>query len=256
MVDFEYAKDKVIMGVERKSMMMSDREKRNTAYHESGHTIVAAMLPAADPLHKVTIIPRGNYGGVTMALPEKDRLNYSRNWCVAFMKVCFAGRIAEEMFCGDVNTGASSDIRQATGIARRMVREWGMSDRLGFIFYGEDDNKTNYFDFGGGREYSEETAKAIDEEIKKLIDTLYEQTRQLLEANRDRVDAMAKALMKYETLDTNDIDRIMRGDNLTKPTVSDLLEKEQSRRPAVIAPNENPTGPDVQLGGGPMPAPG
>jgi cell division protease FtsH len=254
--DLEEARDKVRWGRARKSRVMDEKDKIATAYHEAGHAVVQHMEKDADPLHKVTIIPRGNYGGVTMALPEKDRLNYSRNWCVAFMKVCFAGRIAEEMFCGDVNTGASSDIRQATGIARRMVREWGMSDRLGFIFYGEDDNKTNYFDFGGGREYSEETAKAIDEEIKKLIDTLYEQTRQLLEANRDRVDAMAKALMKYETLDTNDIDRIMRGDNLTKPTVSDLLEKEQSRRPAVIAPNENPTGPDVQLGGGPMPAPG
>src|SRR5439155_981190 len=138
------------------------------------------------PLHKVTIIPRGNYGGVTMALPEKDRMNYSKKWCIAFMKVCFAGRIAEEMFCGDVNTGAFSDIRQATGLARRMVREWGMNDRLGFVYYGEDDGKMNYFDIGGGREYSEETAKAIDEEIKKLIDTLYDDTRKLLEANRDR----------------------------------------------------------------------
>ena len=146
------------------------------------------------------------------------------------MKICFGGRIAEEMFTGDINTGACGDIRQATGLARRMVRDWGMNERLGFVFYGEDDNKPNFFDFGGGREYSEETAKAIDEEIKKLIDRLYDETRQLLEANSDRVEAMAKALMQYETLDATDVDRIMRGENLTKPTVGDLLEKEQSRR--------------------------
>src|SRR5207249_11300781 len=129
------------------------------------------------PIHKVTIIPRGKALGATMGLPEKDRNNYSKRWCIATLKVLFAGRIAEEMFCGDVNTGAFSDIRQASGIARKMIRDWGMSDRLGFIYYGEDDSKPNMFDFGGGREYSEETAKIIDEEVKKLIDGLYEETR-------------------------------------------------------------------------------
>ena len=163
------------------------------------------------------------------------------------------------MFCGDVNTGAMGDIRQATGIARRMVRDWGMNDRLGFIYYGEDDKPNPFGDFGGSREYSEETAKAIDEEVKKMIDNLYDETRKLLEANRERVEAMAKALMKYETLDSNDVDRIMRGDNLTKPTVSDLLEKEQNRRSTTIAPNTDPSQPDVQpggIGGGALPAPG
>src|SRR5205823_13865773 len=135
----------------------------------------------------VTIIPRGNYGGATMALPEKDRHNYSKKWCIATMKTMFAGRLAEEMFTNDVNTGATGDIRQATSIARHMVRDWGMNDRLGFVFYGEDEQKNGYFDIGGGREYSEETAKAIDEEVKKLIDRLYEETRLLLETNRDRV---------------------------------------------------------------------
>ena len=158
---------------------------------------------------------------------------------------------------GDVNTGAMGDIRQASGLARRMVREWGMNDRLGFVFYGEDDSKPSFMDFGGGsREYSEETARAIDEEIKKLIDELYEETRKILDGNRDRVDAVAKALLKYETLDANDIDRIMRGDTLTKPTVGDLLAKEQTRRATIIAPAEDPKQPDVQLGGGPLPAPG
>ena len=151
----------------------------------------------------MTIIPRGNYGGATFSLPEKDRSNYSKKWCIATMKVLFGGRIAEEMFCGDVNTGAMQDIRQATSIARRMVREWGMNDRLGFIFYGDDDSKPGMFgEFGGGREYSEETQRAIDEEVKKMIDALYDETHKLLEANRERVDALAKALVKYETLDS------------------------------------------------------
>ncbi len=257
--DLEEARDKVRWGRARKSRVIDEKEKAATAYHEAGHAVVQHLLrPEADPIHKVTIIPRGQAMGATMALPEKDRSNYSRKWCLAFMKVCFAGRIAEEMFCGDVNTGAFGDIRQASGIARRMVREWGMNERLGFVYYGEDDNKTNYFDVGGGREYSEDTAKAIDEEIKKLIDRLYDETRQLIEVNRDRVEAVAKALMKYETLDANDIERIMRGDNLTKPTVSDLLDKE-NRRGTVIQPGPTSAEPDVQPGfgaGGPLPAPG
>ena len=255
--DLEESRDKVRWGRARKSRVIDEKEKLATAYHEAGHAVVQHLTKDADPIHKVTIIPRGNYGGATMALPEKDRTNYSRRWCIATMKTCFGGRIAEEMFCGDVNTGAMGDIRQATGLARRMVRDWGMNDRLGFVYYGDDDSRPGMFgEFGGGREYSEETAKAIDEEIKKLIDTLYEETRQLLEANRDKVDAMAKALMRYETLDSSDIDRIMRGDQLTKPTVSDLLEKEQSRRTTVIQPGPSDAAPDVNLGGGPLPAPG
>jgi len=259
MDDLEEARDKVRWGRARKSRVIDEKEKTATAYHEAGHAVVQFLTQDADPIHKVTIIPRGNFGGATMSLPEKDRSNVSKRWCVATMKTCFGGRIAEEMFCGDVNTGASGDIRQATGLARRMVRDWGMNDRLGFVFYGEDDSKAGgLHDFGvNGREYSEETAKAIDEEIKKLIDTLYEETRQLLEANRDKVEALTRALLKYETLDTNDIDRIMRGDSLTRPTVGELLEKEQ-KRGTVIQPAPNPNEPDVRPGGlgGPLPAPG
>jgi cell division protease FtsH len=257
--DLEEARDKVRWGRARKSRVIDEKEKAATAYHEAGHAVVQWLEKDADPIHKVTIIPRGNYGGATMALPEKDRSNYSRKWCIATMKTMFAGRIAEEMFTGDINTGASSDIRQASGIARRMVREWGMNDRLGFIFYGEDDQKPNVMGgFGDVREYSEETAKAIDEEVKKLIDGLYEETRKILEQNRDRVEAIGKALLRYETLDAADVDRVMRGDILTKPTVGDLLERESSRRGTVIAPET----PDIRpgglggLGGGPIPTPG
>ncbi|HWP40660.1 MAG TPA: ATP-dependent zinc metalloprotease FtsH [Tepidisphaeraceae bacterium] len=255
--DLEEARDKVRWGRARKSRVIDEKEKIATAYHEAGHAVVQYLEKDADPIHKVTIIPRGQMGGATFALPEKDRTNYSRRWCLATMKTLFGGRIAEQMFCGDINTGALGDIRQATSIARKMVRDWGMNERLGFIYYGEDDTRPNYFDFGG-REYSEETARIIDEEVKKLIDRLYEETRQLLEANRDRVEAVAKALMRYETLDASDIDRIMRGDNLSKPTVSDLLAKEQTRRATTIQPATNPAEPDVQpgLGGGALPAPG
>jgi cell division protease FtsH len=166
----------------------------------------------------------------------------------------FGGRIAEEMFTGDVNTGASMDIKQATGIARRMVMDWGMNDRLGFVYYGEDDNNPNA-GLVPQKEYSDETAKMIDEEVKKLIDGLYDQTRQILQANKDRIEAVAKALIQYETLDNNDIDRIMKGDKLSKPTMSDLLEKEQ-RGGTTIQPGSDNTQPDVEPGlGGPLPNP-
>ena len=260
--DLEEARDKVRWGRARKSRVIDEKERMATAYHEAGHAVVQYLLqPDADPIHKVTIIPRGNYGGATMALPEKDRMSHGKKWCLAFIKVCFGGRIAEEMFCGDINTGALGDIRQATGLARKMVRDWGMNDRLGFVYYGEDDTRPNIMGgFGEGREYSEETAKVIDEEIKKMIDFNYEETRAMLEANRERIDALAKALVKYETLDTNDVDRIMRGDNLTRPTVGELLDREQTRRPATtIAPAQDPANPDVRIGGiggGPLPTPG
>ncbi len=213
------------------------------------------LQPDADPIHKVTIIPRGQMGGATMTLPEKDRSNHSMKWCVAFIKMGLAGRIAEEMFTGDINTGAYGDIRQVTSLARRMVRDWGMNDRVGFVFYGEDEHKMTGFDFGGGKEYSESTQQVIDEEVKKLIDSLQDETRGLLEAHRERIEALAQALLKYETLDSNDVDRIMRGDNLTKPTVGDLIEKE-NRRGTVIQPSTDVADPDIRLDGGALPAPG
>ena len=209
----------------------------------------------ADPIHKVTIIPRGQALGSTMTLPEKDHLNRSRRWCLSWIRMGLAGRIAEEMFTGDVNTGAFGDIRQVTSLARHMVRDWGMNEKIGFVYYGEDNSKPG-FDFGATREYSEEIAKAIDEEVKKLIDGLQDETKRILETNKDRVEAVAKALLKYETLDAVEVDRIMKGENLTKPTVGDLLEKEQGRRGVVIQPSGDAKGPDLTLGGGPLPSPG
>ena len=259
--DLEESRDKVRFGRANKSRVMDEKDKTATAYHEAGHAVVQHLLrPDSDPLHKVTVIPRGRALGSTMTLPEKDRYSYSRRWCVAFIKMTFGGRIAEEMFTGDTNSGVSGDIRQATGIAKRMITEWGMNEKLGFVFYGDDDTKPNQIGgFGDAKSYSDDTAKLIDEEIKNLIDRLYEETRQLLSSQRDRIEAIAQALLKYETLDGNDVDRIMRGDVLTKPTVADLLERER-KAATLIAPGPNATDPDIRpggtLGGGPVPQPG
>jgi cell division protease FtsH len=255
MDDLEESRDKVRFGRAQKSRVMDEKEKAATAYHEAGHAVVQYLEPDADPLHKVTVIPRGRSLGSTMSLPEKDRHNYSRKWCIAYLKTLFGGRIAEEMFTSDINTGASMDIKQATGVARKMVMDWGMNERLGFVFYGDDENNPNA-GLVPQKEYSQETAKMIDEEVKKLIDNLYDQTRKLLQDNRDRVEAVARALIQYETLDNNDIDRIMKGDKLSKPTMTELLEKEQ-RGGTVIQPGADTTQPDVQpgLGGGAMPNP-
>jgi cell division protease FtsH len=252
--DLEEARDKVRWGRSRKSAVIDEKDKLATAYHEAGHAVVQYLEKDADPIHKVTIIPRGQALGSTMTLPEKDHLNRSRKWCLAWIRMGLAGRIAEEMFTGDVNTGAFGDIRQVSGLARNMVRDWGMSDKIGFVYYGEDKERGG-FDFGAAREYSEETAKAIDEEVKKLIDGLQTETRKILEINRERVESLAKALLKYETLDTLDVDRVMKGENLTKPTVGDLLAQEQSRSGLPPKPTPQPKGPDISLGGGALPAP-
>jgi len=256
MEDLEEARDKVRWGRARKSRVIDEKEKMATAYHEAGHAVVQYLEKNADPIHKVTIIPRGQMGGATMALPEKDRNTLSRSWCIAQMKVCFGGRIAEEMFCGDVNTGAMADIRQATALARRMVREWGMNERLGFVYYGDDDSRPGTpFDLSfGGRDYSEETARIIDEEVKKLIDRLYEETRQIIQQNRDRVEAVAKALLKYETLDGQDIDNIMRGGRLTRPQVDNGSDAAPRRAPAAPAPA--PGSAEPGFSGPAVPAPG
>ncbi len=255
--DLEEARDKVRWGRARKSAVIDERDKLATAYHEAGHAVVQFLEKDADPIHKVTIIPRGQALGSTMTLPERDYTNHSRRWCMSFLRMGLAGRIAEEMFTGDINTGAYGDIRQVTGLARRMIRDWGMSEKIGFVFYGEDNNRPG-FDFGAPRDYSDETARAIDEEVKTLIDGLQDETRKILDVNRERVEAIAKALLKYETIDTDDVARVMRGDNLTRPTVGDLLEKEQSRRGGTtITPPANDQ-PDITpgLGGGPLPSPG
>ena len=212
MDDFERAKDKIIMGAERRSMVMPEEERRNTAYHESGHAIVAKLLPRTDPVHKVTIIPRGRALGVTMQLPEQDRYSYDRELLLNNICVLFGGRIGEELFMNQMTTGASNDFKRATEMARRMVTEWGMSDALGPMVYGENEGEvflgrsvTNH------QSVSEATMQQVDNEIRRIIDQQYGIARKLLEDNRDKVEIMTKALLDWETIDSEQINDIMAG---------------------------------------------
>jgi cell division protease FtsH len=212
MDDFERAKDKIMMGAERKSMVMPEHERRNTAYHESGHAVVARLLPRTDPVHKVTIIPRGRALGVTMQLPVEDRYSMDREQLLQNISVLFGGRIAEEVFMKQMTTGASNDFERATEMARRMVTQWGMSDNLGPMIYGENEGEV----FLGRsitthKNVSEATMQQVDAEIRRIIDGQYGLARKLIEDNRDKVEAMAKALMEWETIDAEQIGDIMEG---------------------------------------------
>ena len=229
MDDFERAKDKIIMGAERRSMVMPEEERRNTAYHESGHAIVARLLPKTDPVHKVTIIPRGRALGVTMQLPEQDRYSMDRDHMLNMIAVLFGGRIAEEIFMNQMTTGASNDFERATEIARDMVTRYGMSDELGPMVYGENEGEV----FLGRsitthKNVSEETMQKVDAEIRKIIDQQYAVARKLIEDNRDKVEAMAKALLELETIDADQIDDIMAG----KPPRPPKPTQAGERRPA------------------------
>ncbi len=214
MEQFEQAKDKIMMGTERRSMVMSEKEKLNTAYHEAGHAIVGYLVPEHDPVYKVTIIPRGRALGVTMYLPEEDRYSMSKQHLESMISSLFGGRIAEEMILGaaGVTTGASNDIERATEIARNMVTKWGLSERLGPLTYSEDDGEV----FLGRsvtqhKQVSDDTAHAIDEEVRNIVDANYAQARKILEENVDKLHAMAKALVKYETIGDSQIKDIMEG---------------------------------------------
>ncbi|MHC4691721.1 MAG: ATP-dependent zinc metalloprotease FtsH [Planctomycetota bacterium] len=230
MADLEEARDKVRWGRAKRSRVIDRKEKEITAYHEAGHTLVQSMLKDADPLHKVSIIPRGPMGGATFALPEKDRTMFTKKYCMALLQVCFGGRIAEEMFCDDISSGAQSDIQQATKIAKQMILTWGMSDQLGPISYGPDSGlKDTLYIMPGEKEYSEKTAEAIDKEVKKITDHAYKDAKDLVESHKNELDRIAKALLKYETLDAEDVDLILKGGQLDKPTVSDLLAAEQAK---------------------------
>ena len=212
MIDFERAKDKIIMGAERRSIVMPEDERRNTAYHESGHAVVARIVPKSDPVHKVTIIPRGRALGVTMQLPEGDRYSMDRERMLSTIAVLFGGRIAEEIFMNQMTTGASNDFERATLIARDMVTRYGMSDVLGPMVYAENEGEIFL-----GRSItkttnmSEETMRKVDSEIRRIIDEQYAAARRILEENRDKVEAMAKALLEWETIDSDQIDDIMAG---------------------------------------------
>jgi len=216
MQDFEDAKDKIFMGPERKSMVMREEERRNTAYHESGHAVVAKLLPNADPVHKVTIMPRGWALGLTWQLPEFDRISNYKVKMLEEIAILFGGRIAEEVFVNQMSTGASNDFERATKLARDMVTKYGMSDTLGTMVYAGDE-QDSFFGSMSAKTVSEATQQKVDAEIRRILDEQYDVARKLLEGNRDKVEAMTAALMEYETIDADQINDIMAGKPVREP---------------------------------------
>ncbi|MFA5370944.1 MAG: ATP-dependent zinc metalloprotease FtsH [Sideroxydans sp.] len=238
MDDFEAAKDKIFMGAERKSMVMPEEERRNTAYHESGHAVVAKLMPKTDPVHKVTIIPRGRALGLTMQLPSEDRYSMDKIRILSTITVLFGGRIAEEIFMNQMTTGASNDFERATDLARKMVTQWGMSDALGTMVYGENEGEV----FLGRsvtthKNISEASMQKVDAEIRRILDEQYALARKLIETNRDKMEVMAKALLEWETIDADQIDDIMAGKPPRPPKPAPV-------QPAAEPPkDETPTAP-------------
>jgi cell division protease FtsH len=250
--ELEEARDKVRWGKERRSMALSEKEKTNTAYHEAGHALLLELLPNTEPLHKVTIIPRGPSLGSTMWLPEEDKYTNRKNELLASLVVKMGGRVAEEIVFGDVTNGASGDIKMATNVARRMVCEWGMSEKMGMVEYGEHEEHVFLGrDMGRARGYSEATAEEIDREVRKLIDDAYETAKRTLIEHRDKLEVIAKALLEYETLDGAHIrDIIQHGRMLNPPpgpptSTGEQMKPEKPPKQVVVAPDVAPP-----LGGG------
>ena len=216
MSDFEEAKDKVMMGVERRSMVISEKEKKTTAYHEAGHALVAVLLPGTDPLHKVTIIPRGRALGVTMQLPMDEQHTYQRNYLINSLAILMGGRCAEEICLGEMTTGAGNDIERATEMARKMVCEWGMSEKMGPLTYGAKEEQVFLGkDFSSQKNFSDQTAKLIDQEVKTLVMGGYTRATELLTQNRDKLEEMAQALLEHETLNAKNIQNILNGKDIS-----------------------------------------
>jgi cell division protease FtsH len=215
MLDFEYAKDKVMMGAERKSMLITEEEKRLTAYHEAGHVLVAKYTPGSDPVHKVTIIPRGRALGVTTTLPMDEKHNYSKTYCEALLIHLLGGRAAEELVMKELTTGAGNDIERATNLARKMVCEWGMSEKLGPLTFGKKDEEIFLGrEIAKHQDFSNETAQLIDSEIKNIVVKASDNAKKLVEKHIDKLHALAKALLEREILDGNEIDRVLNGETL------------------------------------------
>ncbi|HJN49952.1 MAG: ATP-dependent zinc metalloprotease FtsH [Pseudomonadales bacterium] len=247
MDQFEQAKDKIMMGTERKSMVMSEKEKKNTAYHEAGHCIVGRLVPNHDPVYKVTIIPRGRALGVTMFLPEEDRYSLSKQMIHSQICALFGGRVAEEMTLGldGITTGASNDIQQATQMARKMVTKWGLSEKLGPLMYDEEEEEVFLGMSAGSRkgQLSGETAKMIDEEVRQIIDDCYQAARKILEEHIDTLHSMAATLLEYETIDADQIDDIMAGKKPRPPANWDDDESDLNQPKPEITPQDRPSRP-------------
>ena len=247
MSDFEKAKDKVIMGAERRSIVMPEKERMNTAYHESGHAVVAKSLPNTDPVHKVTIIPRGRALGVTMQLPTEDRYSHDRESLLSTIAVLMGGRIAEEVFMNQMTTGASNDFERATDLARNMVMRWGMSDLMGTRVYG--DNQSEVFlgrDVMTHKNMSNNVAEAVDMEIRRIIDEQYTRARKIIEDNREKIELMTKSLLEWETLNADQLSDIMAGkqprppEDFTPPSASDGGDQDKAASKPPIAPTDSP----------------
>jgi cell division protease FtsH len=251
--DFEMAKDKVLMGVERKSMILSEEEKRNTAYHEAGHAMVAQMTPGTDPLHKVTIIPRGMALGVTMQLPIDDKHTYTKVFLEAQLGVLMGGRAAEEIFLGHITTGAGNDIERATEIARQMVCDWGMSE-MGPLAFGKKEEAIFLGrEIAQHRDYSEATAIRIDEEVRKIVTASYQHARTILETNRDAVDRVAQALLEREVLDAAEVKLLIEGKPLPEKPRTPPPQPTPGKEPTAARPELRPS-PGFTKGEKPAPA--
>ncbi len=227
--DLEEARDKMHWGRARKSQVIDENEKKVTAYHEAGHALITHLLPEAEPLHKVSIIPRGQALGATFQLPEQDRHLWTKRRAMSEIQVALGGRASEQMFCDDISSGAAEDIRKATALARWMVCDWGMSEKVGLVRHTKEASQTPWGDVHAPGEYSDETARIIDEEIKALLDKAYSKAEDMLKDHRQQLEHLAQALLKYETLDVTDVERIFKGESLEKSTVADLIEKESEK---------------------------
>ena len=255
--DLEEARDKIRWGRAKKSRVIDERDRKITAYHEAGHALIQAMEKEADPLHKVSIIPRGPAGGATFSLPERDRMVYTKGYLLAIMRVAFGGRIAEDVFFNEISSGAASDIQQATEVARRMVRDWGMGEKIGFVYYGEDSGRANAFDMFS-REYSDKTAELIDGEIKSIMETAFEHARKTVLEHREQVEAIAVALLRYETITGDEVNALIRGEPIERAAVSDLLDHATPGKPQVgmARPVQADPPTDPELDEGTLPQPG
>jgi cell division protease FtsH len=255
MADLEEARDKVLWGRQKKSRVVVEEERKIAAYHEAGHALVASLQPECDPIHKVTIIPRGRAGGATMSLPDKDRHMLSKKYCEAQLAVLFGGRIAEETFFPDVSSGAQDDIRKATDLARRMVCEFGMSEALGPISYSEEEEHVFL-----GREiartktHSEEVSRQIDAEVRRIVDEAYARSRTLITGNREKLESVAQALLKYELISGEEVRMLLRGEPIDELKAREAAE-EKARLEKADSPYPSRPNPDWKPGGGPLPGP-
>src|SRR5207247_7373609 len=243
MHDFEFAKDKVLMGSERRSMIISDAEKRVTAIHEAGHALLTVLLPHADPIHKVTIIPRGMALGLTQQLPADEKHNYSRDYLNDQIAILLGGRIAEQITMDSLTTGAGNDLERATELARRMVCEWGMSDALGPLTFGKKEEQIFLGrEIAQHQDYSEATAVLIDQEVKRLCLDAYDRAKQVVEKNRDALVRVAEALLEYEVLDGEEVAALVKGDDVSTLAARQCPKKRPEAAPQVARPTAESAG--------------